>query len=109
MAKKPAWPTPIPVGLALERVGEDVAAWRKLQGLTAAQLASRAGITTRTLWNIEHGDGATFENVLRVARVIGLLDKLAGALDPYDTDVGRLRSDENLPQRVRSRRVTRDG
>jgi hypothetical protein len=41
------------------------------------------------------------ENVLRVARALGVLDQIAAAMDPYATDVGRLRSEEQLPQRVR--------
>ena len=43
------------------------------------------------------------ENLLRVARALGVLDLLTKALDPYDTDVGRLRADEELPTRVRAR------
>ena len=47
------------------------------------------------------GLGHKLENTLRVTRALGLLDKLASAVDPYDTDVGRLRSEEALPERVR--------
>ena len=50
---------------------------------------------------LENGDGATMENLLRVARALGVLDPLVAALDPYSTDVGRLRSEEALPERVR--------
>jgi len=53
---------------------------------------------------IESGTGASLESVLRVARALGVLDQLASALDPYATDVGRLRSEEVLPQRVRQPR-----
>jgi hypothetical protein len=50
---------------------------------------------------LENGEGATMENLLRVARALGVLDQLVEAVDPYETDVGRLRSEETLPQRVR--------
>jgi hypothetical protein len=50
---------------------------------------------------LENGEGASLENVLRVARALGVLDSLVAALDPYATDVGRLRSEEALPERVR--------
>jgi hypothetical protein len=53
---------------------------------------------------IEGGAGAGLESVLRVARALGVLDQLTSALDPYTTDVGRLRSEEALPQRVRQPR-----
>ena len=47
------------------------------------------------------GKRATLENVLRVARALGVLDVIAEALDPYNSDVGRMRADELLPIRVR--------
>jgi hypothetical protein len=50
---------------------------------------------------LENGEGATMENLLRVARALGVLDQLVEAVDPYKTDVGRLRSEEELPERVR--------
>lgn len=50
---------------------------------------------------LENGQGASLENLLRVARALGVLDSLVTALDPYSTDVGRLRSEEILPKRVR--------
>lgn len=105
MAKRSNWPTPIPVQRALRKLGEDIVTWRKLQRLTAAQVADRAGVDVKTLRSLEHGEGsASLENTLRVARAIGVLDKLAVALDPYATDVGRLRTEESLPTRVRRSR-----
>lgn len=105
MPKKSPWPTPAPVRRALQRFGSEVAAWRKLNQLTAAQVADRAGISLPTLRSLERGEGGvSLENVFRVARALGILDLLAGAIDPYATDAGQLRSDQMLPQRVRHRR-----
>jgi len=87
-------------------VGEHLATWRRLRDLTAAEVADRAGVGVSTVLRLERGQGATLENLLRVARALGVLDSLATALDPYATDVGRLRADEALPQRVRHRRAT---
>jgi hypothetical protein len=42
------------------------------------------------------------ESLIRVARALGVLEELKTALDPYSTDIGRLRADEALPQRVRN-------
>lgn len=101
-------PTPVPVTRALRELGEDLATWRKLQRLTAQQVASRADISRSTLRRVEHGDGGvSAENLLRVARALGLLQQLANACDPYQSDVGRLRMDEVLPQRVRQPRAPR--
>jgi transcriptional regulator with XRE-family HTH domain len=99
---------PLPVRRALREVADDVVVWRKLRGLTQAQLADRAGISPNTLRRLENADGGiTLENVLRVLRALGVLDSLSRALDPYETDVGRLRADEQLPQRVRPKNLTR--
>ena len=62
-----------------------------------------AGVRRSTVLRLEGGQGASLENLLRVARALGVLDLLTKALDPYDTDVGRLRADEELPTRVRAR------
>jgi transcriptional regulator with XRE-family HTH domain len=82
-------------------MGDDIGVWRRLQRLTQAQVADRAGISLSTVVNLEQGRGASLENALRIARALGLLDQLERALDPYATEVGRLRADETLPQRVR--------
>lgn len=89
------------------RLAEDLVAWRKLKGLTQAQLADRSGIGKATLARLERGEGgASVENLLKVLRGLGVLDNLLKALDPFETDVGRLRSEQGLPQRVRPRRLT---
>src|SRR5580700_5554489 len=95
--------TPLAVNRALRALGTHVANWRKLQRLTAAQVAERAGISRDTLRAIEQGKGtASTENLFRVLRIVGILDNVVAAADPYQTDVGRLRADEILPRRVRS-------
>lgn len=97
--------TPIAVASGQRRMGEDLATWRRLRRLTAAQVADRAGISRYTVMRLENGEGATMENLLRVARALGVLEPLVAALDPYRTDVGRLRSEEALPERVRPPRT----
>jgi transcriptional regulator with XRE-family HTH domain len=95
--------TPLAVARALRVMGTHVSNWRKLQRLTAAQVAERAGISRDTLRAIEQGKGtASTENLFRVLRIVGILDNVVVAADPYQTDVGRLRADEILPRRVRS-------
>jgi len=95
-------PTPLPVAHALREISAHLATWRRLRNLTIAQVAERAGISVPTARGIENAAGSpSLENVLRVARVLGVLDQIASAMDPYESDVGRLRSDEKLPQRVR--------
>lgn len=101
-------PTPLPVRRALAEVASSLGAWRKLRGVTQAQLADRAGVSRSTIVRMERGDGGvTLENVLRVLRALGVLEAITRALDPYESDVGRLRADERLPERVRPRQLKR--
>src|ERR1700728_1845921 len=94
--------TPLPVARALRTLGTHVSDWRKLERLTAAQVAERAGISRDTLRAIEQGKGtASTENLLRVLRILGILDGVVAAADPYQTDVGPLRRAEILLKRVR--------
>lgn len=106
---RPVRSVPPAVRRSLKQTAEAVRAWRKLRGLTQAQLADRAGVSRRTIVRLERGDGGmTVENFLRLLRALGLLDALPRALDPYESDIGRLRADQQLPQRVRPRSLSGD-
>ncbi|TPW78529.1 helix-turn-helix transcriptional regulator [Schumannella sp. 10F1B-5-1] len=84
------------------RLGDDFAGWRRVLGLTAAQVAERAGVTRDTLRKLEHGDPSVgFHVVLRVARALGVLDQLTSSIDPLSTDLGRARADMLNRRRVR--------
>jgi DNA-binding XRE family transcriptional regulator len=101
---RPSTNVPLPVRRTLRDIGGDIQTWRKLRGLTQSQVADRAGIDRKSVGRVERGDGAvSLEVVLRVLNALGVMDGVAKALDPYETDVGRLRADDQLPQRVRPR------
>jgi transcriptional regulator with XRE-family HTH domain len=95
--------TPIPVKRSLRTIGQNVASQRKLLGLTARMVAERAGTTPPTISKFENGEGTTLEIALRVLRVLGLMDGVVAATDPFGTERGRLLVDEKLPERVRVR------
>jgi transcriptional regulator with XRE-family HTH domain len=98
---------PPPVSRALRDVAENLVAWRKLRGLTQVQVAERAGVSEGTVRRLEDGDGGiSLENLLGILRALGVLETLPRALDPYETDLGRLRAEERLPRRVRPRKLT---
>ena len=62
-------------------------------GLTAQQVSERAGITRDTLRKIEAGNpGVGFGNVAQVLRAPGALDQAVHAIDPLESDIGRLRA-----------------
>lgn len=94
---------PYAVDSAARGIGAHFATWRKLQRLTAQQLAERAGVSRSTISKLENGDSSVgFDVVLRVARALGVLQGLEDALDPLNTDLGRARLEQRLPQRIRS-------
>lgn len=110
MSRRRGTHVPLPIRRSLAEIGDHVSTWRKLRGLTQAQVADRSGVSRGTLVRLEHGDGGvSTENLLRVLRGLGVVDGLAAAIDPFATDVGRLRSEERLPRRVRPRRLTGAG
>ncbi len=93
--------TPPAVARALSSLGRDLATWRKLRALTVVEVADRAGVSPDTVFRLEKGRGATLDTFLRVARALGVLELITAAANPYESDVGRLRVDEVLPERVR--------
>lgn len=84
-------------------IGENLRAWRKLLDLTAQQVADRAGISRPTLRKLENGESVGHHVFLAVAQALGVADRLVEATDPWETDLGRMRSEQELPQRVRRR------
>lgn len=105
LARRSPTPTPISVRRAGRELAENVATWRRLRGLTSAQVAERAGVGRETVSRLEKdASSVSVESLLRILRVLGVMDGVVAATDPYETDVGRLRADEQLPQRVREPR-----
>lgn len=90
----------------MREIAEHATRWRKLRGLTQVQVADRAGVSRDTVLRLEDGTGnISVEKLLRVLRALGVMDGVAGSIDPYATDLGRLRADEQLPKRVRPKRL----
>jgi len=74
----------------LVKIGSDLKTWRIAQGLTASRVADRAGITRKTLRDIENQPGTVrFENLLAVLAVLGLDEATAAAIDPTQSIRGQ--------------------
>ncbi|PZU44183.1 MAG: transcriptional regulator [Microbacterium sp.] len=83
----------------IDTFGAHVRGWRMVLGLTAQQVAERADISRVTLRKIETGDSSvSFENVAQVLRALGILSEVVQAVDPLNSDIGRLRAG-NLTKR----------
>ncbi|MDY0912498.1 helix-turn-helix domain-containing protein [Rathayibacter festucae] len=86
----------------LAELGAHVRGWRMVLGLTAQQVAERAGITRATVHKIEAGDpGVRFGSVAQVLRALGVLDQTIAATDPLASDIGRLRAGRLTKKRAR--------
>ncbi|MGE3621359.1 MAG: helix-turn-helix domain-containing protein [Acidimicrobiia bacterium] len=95
-------PVPFRTQQAAVDVGQNLTTWRKLLGLTAQQVAERAGVSRQTVGRLERGDlSIGIDVLLNVCRALGVLQEVVRATDPYETPFGRARADQKLPQRVR--------
>jgi len=70
-------------------------------------MAERAFITRKTLGRVERGDPAVSLGIYAsVLFVLGMVDRLAGLVDPTTDRLGISLEDEQLPKRIRSRSRT---
>lgn len=95
-------PVPFRVKETMKDIGHDISAWRKLLGMKAETLAFKASVSKDTISRLENGDpGITMATFLNVCHVLHLAEGVEQACDPFETDFGRLRGEQNLPERVR--------
>ena len=86
----------------LTEFGEHIRGWRMVLNLTAQQVAERADITRDTLRKIESGNPTvSFRSVAQVLRALSVLDHVVEAVDPLETDLGRLRAHRLARKRAR--------
>ncbi|WP_167562155.1 helix-turn-helix domain-containing protein [Pseudarthrobacter phenanthrenivorans] len=77
---------------ASRRLGAHLKSRRIILGLSQELVAERANISRSTLMRLEAGTGGTVEHLLIVALVLGVVDDLIEAVDPLNTDLGRMRA-----------------
>ena len=81
----------------LAELGSNIARWRKLQGLSASQLAERAHVTRDTLRGIETGAGAPrLDSLLAVLTSLGMVNTVIASTDPWNSLAGRTLMDDVL-------------
>ena len=93
--------TPIPVSRALRTIAANLDLARRQQRITLELLAERANLSVPTVRRLLNEGAGTFENFLRVARILGLLQGVEDATDPLNTPIGRARAEQDVPKRVR--------
>lgn len=93
--------TPIPVSRAMRTIAANLNLARRQQRITLELLAERANLSVPTVRRLLNEGAGTFENFLRVARILGLLQGVEDATDPLNTPIGRARAEQDVPKRVR--------
>ncbi|WP_417801639.1 transcriptional regulator [Thermophilibacter provencensis] len=93
--------TPIPVSRAMRTIAANLSLARRQQRITLELLAERANLSVPTVRRLLNEGAGTFENFLRVARILGLLQGVEDATDPLNTPIGRARAEQDVPKRVR--------
>lgn len=100
---------PTPVTRALKKLGADMALARRRRHLTQESMAERLRISEATVRRIERGDtGVSIGTIAQAFFVLGELDKIARLLDTASDDIGLSLMNEQLPQRVRKKRIKSD-
>jgi transcriptional regulator with XRE-family HTH domain len=78
----------------LREFGAHVRTWRRLNGVSATDLATRAFVTRETLRHVENGTGSPrLESVIAVLTALGIADTVVMSADPYQSEAGRARLD----------------
>lgn len=90
----------------LQALAGNVRALRINQGLSQQEAALKAGLSLRTLVNLEDHGRSTVETLLRVLRAVGVAEPLNSLVPEVRVSpMTLLRSAGEKPQRVRKRRA----
>lgn len=97
----------MPVGRALRGLGQDISTARRLRRLSQEDLAQRIGTSLSTVRRMEDGySGTALHTFLRALHVLGRLEDLVKVMAVEKDTLGMELVREQLPQRVRTVRVS---
>ena len=103
----PAKEIPLPVVRALKKLGQDLALARRRRHISQESMAERIRASVATLRRLERGDSrVAIGTIARAFQVLGELNKISNLLDTASDDIGLSLMDENLPLRIRKKKVT---
>src|SRR5665213_2965737 len=100
---------PLPVVRAIQKFGRDLALARRRRRFSQNSMAVRVGISPATLRRLEKGDPSlSWGTIARALHVLGDLEKLNELLDTAKDEIGLVLADEQLPKRIRQKKVSPD-
>ena len=99
-------PLPPPVIRALTKLGRDISLARRRRQMTQE---SRIGSSLRTVRRLEKGDPhISLHHIARALHVFGEIERFNQLLDTGGDIIGLTLMNEQLPQRVRTRKQTKE-
>jgi hypothetical protein len=97
---------PLPVVRALRKLGHDIRDARRRRRIPVAIAAQRASISKTTWLKVEKGDpGVLTGTYVTVLFVLGFVERVGQLADPGSDSVGLRLVEEQLPQRIRNKRL----
>ncbi|SKA73531.1 helix-turn-helix domain-containing protein [Desulfobaculum bizertense] len=94
---------------ALQQLGKNIRRARIRRGIKQAELAERAGMAVPTLRRLESGKANVGLAVLvQVLEILGLIDQIGNIAHPDTDTLGKALEEQQLRQRVDSKRVDDD-
>jgi transcriptional regulator with XRE-family HTH domain len=88
----------------LEGLGDRLSRFRLERNLTQADLAAEAGVHKNTVFRLEAGGSTQLKNLVRVLRVLGLLDRLEALVpEPVPSPLRQLEAMERQRKRAVSK------
>ncbi len=89
-------------GAVLGELGRRLARWRLERNLSQAEFAAEAGVGRRTVQRLEAGQSVQLMSLIRVLRVLGLLEALDRLIpEPAPSPIERLKLAGRERQRAR--------
>ncbi|MGN0056356.1 MAG: alpha-amylase family glycosyl hydrolase [Atopobiaceae bacterium] len=91
---------------AMQSIGQSLKTWRAISGVTADDLARTVGVSRDTVSRVERGDASvSMGTVLDMCGEFGLRDKVSSAVDPSNSELGRIGLSHGVPKRVRKQQL----
>lgn len=81
----------------MKELGANIRRWRKVNGMSASDLAARAFVTRETLRGLEEGTtAARVDSLIAILAALGIADAVVEATNPYNNPAARARIDDIL-------------
>jgi transcriptional regulator with XRE-family HTH domain len=92
---------------SVSQLGQNIQIARRKRRLSQGDLAAKMGVSIGSVQRLENGEpGVSIGTLAMAFLALGSLHRFDEVLDVSSDDLGLLRDQENLPQRVRKKRST---